>query len=89
MPSISIFEAMKMLAHSWSEVSENAIINCFHKADFEDGVSHEDDDPFSTFKSSSNQLQQCDQSLIPNDFTYKYILAVDDDIAVMGGVMTD
>ena len=60
MPSISIFEAMKRLAHSWNEVSENTIIKCFRKADFKDGMSHEDDDPFSVFKSSSNQLQQRD-----------------------------
>ena len=31
MPSISILEAMKMLAYSWSEVSESTIINYFHK----------------------------------------------------------
>ena len=48
-----------------------------------------DDDPFSTFKSSIDQLRQRDEYLIPNDFTYKDILTVDDDIAVMGGVMTD
>ena len=49
MPSISILEAMKMLAHSWSEVSESNIINCFRKAGFK-GVSDEDDDLFSAFK---------------------------------------
>ena len=37
-PSISILEAMKMLAHSWSEVSESTIINCFGKAGFREGV---------------------------------------------------
>ena len=34
MPSISILEAMKMLAHSWGEVSKSTIINCFHKPGF-------------------------------------------------------
>ena len=48
-----------------------------------------DDDPFSGFKSSIGQLRQRDENLIPNDFTYKDILTVDDDIAVMEGVMTD
>ena len=52
-------------------------------------MSDEDDDPFSTFKSSIDQLWQRDENLIPNDFTYKNILTIDDDIAVMGGVMTD
>ena len=89
MPSISILEAMKMLAHSWSEVSESTIINCFRKAGFKEGVLDEDDDPFSAFKSSVDQLRQCDQNLIPNDFTYKDIKTVDNDIAVMEGVMTD
>ena len=89
MPSISILEAMKMLAHSWSEVSASTIINCFCKADFTEGVSDEDDDSFSAFKSSIDQLRQRDENLIRNDFTYKDILTVDDDIAVMGDVMTD
>ena len=89
MPSISILEAMKMQAHSWSEVSESTIINCFRKVGFKEGVSDEDDDPFSAFKSSIDQLRQRDENVIPNDFTYKDIVTVDDDIAVMGSVMTD
>ena len=89
MPSISILEAMKVQAHSWSEVSESTIINCFRKAGFKEGVSDEDDDPFSAFKSSIDQLRQRDENVIPNDFTYKDIVTVDDDIAVMGSVMTD
>ena len=56
MPSISILEAMKMLAHSWSEVSESTIINCFGKAGFREGVWDEDDDSFPAFKSSIDQL---------------------------------
>ena len=48
---------MKMLAHSWSEISESAIINCFCKAGFKEGVSDKDDDPFSAFKSSIDQLR--------------------------------
>ena len=39
MPSISIFEAMKMLADSWSEISGDTIINCFRKAGFKEDVS--------------------------------------------------
>ena len=89
MPSISILEAMKVQAHSWSEVSESTIINCFRKAGFKEGVSDEDDDPFSAFKSSIDQLRQRDENVIPNDFTYKDIVTVDDDIAVMGSVITD
>ena len=95
-PSMSILEAMKMFAHSWSEVSEINIINCILIAGFNEGVSDEDDDPFSAFKNSVDQLWQSDENLIPNDFTksysewlYKDILTVDDDIAVLGGVMAD
>ena len=43
-----------------------------------------EDDPFSAFKSSIDQLQQCNENLIWNDFTYKDILTADNDIAVMG-----
>ena len=80
---------MKMLVHSWSEVSESTIINCFRKAGFKEGVSDGDDGPFSAFKSSIDQLRQRDKNLIPNEFTYKDFLTSDDDIAVMGGVITD
>ena len=89
MPSITILEAMKMLAHSWSEVSQSTIINYFHKPGVKEGALDADDDPFSGFKSSIGQLQQRDENLIPNDFTDKGISTVDDDISVMGGVMTD
>ena len=39
---------------------------------------------FSAFKSSIDELWQRDENLIANDFTYKDILTVDNDIAVMG-----
>ena len=52
-------------------------------------MSDEDDGPFSAFKSLIDQLRQRDENLIPKNFTYKDILTVDDDFAVMGGVMTD
>ena len=89
MPSISTLEAMKMFAHFWSDVSESTIINCFHKAGFKEGVADEYDHPFSAFKSLIDQWRQCDENLIPNDFTYKDISTVDNDIAVMGGVTID
>ena len=89
MSSISILEAMEMFGDSRSEVSESTIINYFRKAGFKEGVSHEDDDPFSASKSSIDQLRQRDENLIPNYFTYKNILTVGNDIAVMGVVMAD
>ena len=35
--SISILNAVKMLIHSWNEVSETTIFNCFSKAGFKEG----------------------------------------------------
>ena len=64
---------MKMLVHSWSEVSESTILDCFRKAGFKEDVSDEDDDTFSVFKSSIDQLRQRDENLIRNDFSYKDI----------------
>ena len=51
--------------------------------------SDENDDLLSTFKSSIDQLWQRKKNLIQNDFTYKDIYTIDNDIAVMGGLMTD
>ena len=86
-PSVSVLEAMKILVLSRSKVSETAIIDCFRKADFKEGVSHENDDPFSESKSSIDQLQQRDENLVPCDFIYEDMLKVDDNTAVMEGVM--
>ena len=88
-PNISMLEAMKMLVHSWSEISETTIANCFAKAGFKEGMTDEEDDPFSTLKRSIDQLRQREENLIPNYLTYEDVLTIDDNIAVMGGVMTD
>ena len=37
-PSMSVLEAMKILALSWSGVSETIIINCFRKVGFTEGM---------------------------------------------------
>ena len=78
-----------MLVLSWIEVSETSIINCFRKAEIREGMPNEDDDSFTALKSSTDQLQQRNENLVPNDFIYKGILTVDNNVAVMGGVMTD
>ena len=44
----TMLEAMKMLVHSWSEISETTTVNCFAKAGFKEGMTDEEDDPFST-----------------------------------------
>ena len=53
-----------MLVLSWSEVSETTIINCFSNAGFKEGMSDEDDDPFSALKRSIDQLRQRDENLV-------------------------
>ena len=86
-PSISSFEAMKMLVLSWSEFSETTIISCFRKGGFKEGMSDEDNDRFSALKISIDQLWQRDENLVPDDFIYEDMLTVDNNIEVMGGVM--
>ena len=88
-PSIPVLEAIKMLVLSWIEVSETSIINCFRKAEIKEGMPNEDDGSFTALKSSIDQSQQRNENLVPNDFIYKGILTVDNNVAVMGGVMTD
>ena len=48
-----------------------------------------DNPPFSTLKSSIDQLWLRNENLVPNDFIYEDMLTVDDNIAVMGGLITD
>ena len=52
-------------------------------------MTDEEDDPFSTLKRSIDQLRQREENLIQNYLTYEDVLTIDDNIAVMGGVMTD
>ena len=40
-------------------------------------------------KSSIDQLWLRNENLVPNDFIYEDMLTVDDNIAVMGGLITD
>ena len=91
MPSISILEAIKNIVYSWNEVSETTIINCFHKAGFKEGVgvSDKDEEYFPALKNSIDPIHQRDKDLVPEDFTYEDMLTIDDDVSVMGGVMTD
>ena len=57
LPVISILEAMKVLALSWSEVSKETITNCFTKSGFsEDVCSEEDDDPFFQLREALDKL---------------------------------
>lgn len=70
-------------------VSETSIINDFRKTAFKESMLDEDDGPFSAIKSSIDQLQQRDETLVSNDFLYKDMLTVDHNIAVMREVMTD
>ena len=88
-PSFFVFETVKILVLSWSEVSETTIINCFRKASFKEGMRDEDDGPFSALKSSIDQLRQRDENLVPNDFICEDMLKVDGNIAVIEGVMTE
>ena len=52
-------------------------------------MSDKDDDPYSGLNSSIDQSRQRDDNLFPNDFLYKDIVMFDDNIAVIGGEMTD
>ena len=48
-----------------------------------------EDDPFSNLKESLDQLQQHDKDFVPEYCNSDDLLTFDDDVVVMGGVMTE
>ena len=90
LPVISILEAMKVLAFSWSEVSKEAITNCFTKSGFsEDVCSEEDDDPFFQLREALDKLCAHDQEFVPDGLQCEDIVHVDRDVQVTEGLLTE
>ena len=81
LPVISIFEATKVLAVSWSEVSKEAITNCFTKSGFSEGVcSEEDDDPFFQLREALDKLCEHGREFVPDGLQCEDIVHVDREI---------
>ena len=91
LPVISILEAMKVLALSWSEVSKEAITNCFTKSGFsEDVCSEEDDDPlFQLLSEAFDKLCAHGQEFVPDGLQCEDIVHVDRDVQVTEGLLTE
>ena len=86
LPVISILEAVKVLALSWSEVSKETITNCFTKPGFsEDVYSEEDDNPFFQFREALDKLWAHGQDGLP----FEDIVNVDRDVQVTEGLLTE
>ena len=90
LPVISILEAMKVLALSWSEVSKETITNCFTKSGFsEDVCSEEDDDPFFQLREALDKLWAHGQEFVPDGLQCEDIVNVDRDVQVTEGLLTE
>ena len=81
---------MKVLAFSWSEVSKEAITNCFTKSGFsEDVCSEEDDDPFFQLRETLDKLCAHGQEFVPDGLQCEDIVHVDRDVQVIEGLLTE
>ena len=90
LPVISILEAMKVLALSWSEVSKKAITNCFTKSGFsEDVCSEEDDNLFFQLREAFDKLYAHGQEFVPDGLQCEDIVHVDRDVQVTEGLPTE
>ena len=88
-PVISILEAMKVLALSWSKVSKETT-NCFTKSGFsEDVCSEEDDDPFFQLRKDLDKLWAHGQEFEPDGLQCEDIVNVDRDVQVTDGLLTE
>ena len=90
LPVISILEAMKVLALSWSEVSKETITNCSAKSGFsEDVCSEEDYDPFFQLREALDKLWAHGQEFVPDGLQGQDIVNVDRDVQVTEGLLTE
>ena len=87
---ISILEAMKVLALSWSQVSKEVITNCFTKSGFsEDVCSEEDEDPFFQLREAFDKLCAHGLEFVPDGLQCEDIVHVDRDVQVTEGLLTE
>ena len=90
LPVISILEAMKILALSWSEVSNEAITNCFMKSAFsEDVCSEKDYDPFFQLQEALDKLWAHGQEFVPDGLQCEDMVNVYHDVQVTEGLLTE
>ena len=90
LPVISIVEAVKVLVLSRSEVSKEAITNCFTKSGFsEDVCSEKDDDPFFQLREDFDKLCAHGQEFVPDGLQCEDLVRVDRDVQVNEGLLTE
>ena len=93
LPKISILQALKILVSSWEAVSAQTIVNCFRKAgitlEAQNAAITDADDPFSDLKESLQQLHYIYPDMVPEGFTQKNLIDVDNEIITTALMITD
>ena len=92
-PKINVLDAMKLLALSWEDVTENAVQNCFAKA----RISNDDqlraqndlDDLFIELRSSIEQLKERNSEEFFDDISPEEFTNLDDSVVATEPVLTD
>ena len=93
LPKITILQAMKNLVSSWNAVSEEAIANCFKKAN----ISHANqqtavtnaDDPFKSLEEELDNLQKLDQSTVQDNLWGESFVGLDIQVVTSASSMSD
>ena len=72
LPKTTILEAMKILSSSWSELSVQAIRNCFRKAGISDSSQQQlaqcdADNPFKDLEVELDHLKEADPTAVQDD----------------------
>ena len=93
LPKITILQAMKNLVSSWNAVSEEAIANCFKKAN----INHANqqtavtnaDDPFKSLEEELDNLQKLDQSTVQDNLWGESFVGLDIQVVTSASSMSD
>ena len=76
-PKISLLKAMQLLVSAWNDVSKEAVINCFRKANISEKIQmnavNDVGDPFKELNESLKELQAKDPSLVPENMTVQVV----------------
>ena len=80
-----------LLVLAWNNIAGTTIQNCFHKAGFSKELSDEgtEGDPFSAWKQSLDELQICNDQLIPKNITQDDFPCVHDRLTATETIMSD
>ena len=92
-PKVSFLLAMQLVFSAWNDVSKEAVINCFRKANifekYQMNAVNDFDDPFKELDESLKDLQTKESYLVAENMTVKDVAEADDQVMTSAPFLTN